>query len=208
MLHQKTIAKLAPLITNYKTQNNKSKNMIFSFRVVSDEVDNFRRDIQIDADASFLDLRNAIYESVGYDKNQMCSFFLCNNDWERTREITLEDMGLDASEDAYIMEDTILSDELEDEGQRLMLTFDYLNDRSFYMELRKTEPGKTLLEALCSSSMGVAPKQESELEIPEAKPAKTSVKAVEDFDEDFYGSDSYSDDEFEAGGFDEMTLEE
>lgn len=182
--------------------------MIFNFRVVSDEVDNFRRDIQIDADATFLDLRNAIYDSVGYDKNQMCSFFLCNNDWEREREITLEDMGLDASEDAYIMEDTILSDELEDEGQRLMLTFDYLNDRSFFMELKKTEPGKSLVDALCSSAMGTAPKQESELEVPEVKPAKNAAKTVEDFDEEFYGSDSYSDDEFEAGGFDEMTLEE
>lgn len=182
--------------------------MIYSFRVVSDEVENFRRDIQIDADASFLDLRNAIYDSVGYDKNQMCSFFLCNNDWEREREITLEDMGLDSSDDAYIMEDTILSDELEDEGQRMMLTFDYLNDRSFFIELRKTEPGKSLLEALCSSSMGSAPEQESELEVPDVKPVKGNAKAVEDFDEEFYGSDSYNDDEFEAGGFDEMTLEE
>ncbi|MDE6818695.1 MAG: hypothetical protein K2J09_05920, partial [Muribaculaceae bacterium] len=92
--------------------------MIYNFRVVSDEVDNFRRDIQIDADATFLDLRNAIYESVGYDKNQMCSFFICDNEWEKEREITLEDMGLDASEDAYLMEDTLLSEEIDDEGQR------------------------------------------------------------------------------------------
>ncbi len=182
--------------------------MIFNFRVVSDEVDNFRRDIQIDADASFLDLRNAIYESVGYDKNQMCSFFLCDQDWERKREITLEDMGLDASEDAYIMEDTILSDEIEDEGQRLMLTFDYLNDRSFYIEMKSLVPGKSLIDALVASSMGVAPKQESVLEIPDAKPSKNSAKGVDDFDEEFYGTDSYSDDEFEAGGFDEMTLDE
>ena len=182
--------------------------MIFNFRVVSDEVDNFRRDIQIDADASFLDLRNAIYESVGYDKNQMCSFFICDQDWERKREITLEDMGLDASEDAYIMEDTILSDEIEDEGQRLMLTFDYLNDRSFYIEMKSLVPGRSLIDALVASSMGNAPKQESELEIPELKAGKTNAKGMEDFDEEFYGTDSYSDDEFEAGGFDEMTLDE
>ena len=43
--------------------------MIFNFRIVSDEVDNFRREIQIDADATFLDLKNAICESVAYDKN-------------------------------------------------------------------------------------------------------------------------------------------
>lgn len=183
--------------------------MIYSFRIVSDEVDNFRRDIQIDADASFLDLRNAIYDSVGYDKNQMCSFFLCDSEWEKEREITLEDMGLDSSEDAYIMEDTILSDEIEDEGQRLMLTYDYLNDRSFYIELKQSMPGKSLEEPLVASAMGNAPRQESELDFPEASAtAAKAAKAVEDFDEEFYGSDAYNEDEFQAGGFDEMTLEE
>lgn len=183
--------------------------MIYNFRIVSDEVENFRRDIQIDADATFLELRNAIFESVGYDKNQMCSFFICDDDWEKQREITLEDMGLDASEDAYLMDETILSDEIEDEGSRLMLTFDYLNDRSFYIEMKKSETGRNLSEPLCTSSMGQAPAQESELEELDIKPAaKTSTKSLEDFDEDFYGTDSYNDDEFDAAGFDEMTLEE
>ena len=45
-----------------------TQQMIFNFRIVSDEVDNFRREIQIDADATFLDLKNAICESVAYDK--------------------------------------------------------------------------------------------------------------------------------------------
>ena len=39
--------------------------MIFTFRIVSDEVDNFKREIKIDADNTFLDLRNAICDSVG-----------------------------------------------------------------------------------------------------------------------------------------------
>lgn len=184
--------------------------MIFNFRVVSDEVDNFRRDIQIDADATFLELRNAIYDSVGYDKNQMCSFFICDDDWEKEREITLEDMGLDSSEDAYLMEDTILSDEIEDEGQRLMLTFDYMNDRSFYIEMKKSETGRNLMDAFVTTSMGAAPAQESELEFPTVDAAKTNVavKRVDEFDDEFYGSDSYNDDEFEAGGFSDMTLDE
>lgn len=182
--------------------------MIYNFRVVSDEVDNFRRDIQIDADVSFLDLRNAIYDSVGYDKNQMCSFFICDDEWEKEREITLEDMGLDASEDAYLMEDTILSDEIEDEGQRLMLTFDYLNDRSFFIEMKKSEPGKNLMEPLVAGAMGTAPEQESELEVPEVTKATAATKAVDDFDAEFYGTDQYNDDEFEAGGFSDMTLDE
>ena len=80
--------------------------MIYTFRIVSDEVDNFKREIQIDADATFLDLRNAICNSVGYDKTQFSSFFLCDEGWERGQEISLEDMGSDSSEDVYLMEDT------------------------------------------------------------------------------------------------------
>lgn len=183
--------------------------MIFNFRIASDEVDNFRRDIQIDADSTFLELRNAIYESVDFDKNQMCSFFICDDNWERRREITLEDMGLDSSEDAYLMDETILSDEIEDEGQRLMLTFDYLNDRSFFIEMKKSETGRNLSEPLCTSSMGKAPDQESVLEdLTAVKAAKTVTGKIEDFDEDFYGSDQFSEDEFNAAGFDEMHLDE
>ena len=73
--------------------------MIFNFRIVSDEVDNFKREIQIDADATFLDLKNAICDSVDYDKNEMSSFFLCSSDWEKEKEITMEDNGSDSSDD-------------------------------------------------------------------------------------------------------------
>ena len=90
--------------------------MIFNFRVVSDEVDNFRREIQIDTTATFLDLKNAICDSVGFDKNEMCSFFLCDEGWEKEREITLEDMGTDSDQDAYLMDETVLEDFIDDEG--------------------------------------------------------------------------------------------
>ena len=50
--------------------------MIYNFRIVSDEVDNFKREIQIDADATFLDLRNAICDSVCYEKTQLSSLLM------------------------------------------------------------------------------------------------------------------------------------
>ena len=114
--------------------------MIYNFRIVSDEVDNFKREIQIDADATFLDLRNAICDSVGYDKTQFSSFFMCDEGWEREQEICLEDMGSDSSQDVYLMEDTPLSDFIEDEGQRLVWVFDYLTDRSFFLEMKRSVP--------------------------------------------------------------------
>ena len=183
--------------------------MIYKFRIVSDEVDNFKREIAIDADASFLSLRNAICDSVGYDKSQMNSFFLCDNGWEKGKEITLEDMGSDSSEDVYLMDESIISDFIEDEGQRLIFVFDYLTERAFFMELKTTEPGKHLQDPLCTLSMGQAPAQFVDIDDFEAKiDAKTAASiAASDIDEDFYGSDEYTPDEFDAAGFDEMTFE-
>ncbi len=186
--------------------------MIFNFRIVSDEVDNFKREIQIDADATFLDLRNAICDSVGYDKGQFSSFFLCDDGWERGQEICLEDMGSDSSQDVYLMEDTPLSDFIEDEGQRLVWVFDYMTDRSFFIEMKRSVPGKSLKDPLCSISMGEAPSQFVNLDDfdaqIDAKAAAHAAAQATDLDDDFYGSSEYNEDEFDAAGFDEMTFDE
>ena len=52
--------------------------MIYKFTMVSDEVDDFMRDIMIDSEASFFDFHEAILNSVNYTKDLMTSFFLCN----------------------------------------------------------------------------------------------------------------------------------
>lgn len=177
--------------------------MIFNFRLVSDEVDNFRREISIDADATFLDLRNAICDSVDYDKNQMCSFFICDDNWEKGKEITLEDMGSESDEGVYLMDETILSDYIDD-GQRLIFVFDYMTDRCFFIEMKKSVPKEP---TPCVHSIdGHTSPQTMDLEEFEAKNA--AATQVDDLDEDFYGSDEFNDDEFDAAGFDEMTFDE
>lgn len=184
--------------------------MIYNFRIVSDEVDNFKREIQIDADATFLDLKNAICDSINYDKNQMCSFFICEDNWEKDKEITLEDMGSDSSEDVFLMDESVLSDFVEDEGQRLLFTFDYMTDRSLFMELKSIITGKSLKDPLCTLARGEAPKQTVDLDEFDAKSDAKAVAAVSaeesDLDAEFYGSNEYNPDEFDMEGFDEMTF--
>ena len=183
--------------------------MVFNFRLVSDEADNFKREIAIDSDATFLDLRNAVCDSVGYDKGQMNSFFLCDEGWEKEKEITLEDMGSDLSSDVYLMDECTLGDYLDDEGQRLIFVFDYLTDRSFFMELKKTEPGKHLDSPLVTVSKGNPPAQFVDMDDFEATIDAKAAKAAadEDFGEDFYGSDEFNEDEFDSAGFDEMNFD-
>ena len=106
--------------------------MVYRFTIISDEVDNFRREIQIDSDATFLDFHNAILKSVGYPNDQMTSFFVCDDNWEKETEVTLEDMGTSSDVDSWIMEETPLSELLEEEKQHLLYIFDPLADRAFW----------------------------------------------------------------------------
>lgn len=183
--------------------------MIYNFRIVSDEIDNFKREIKIDADATFLDFKNAICDSVSFDKNQMSSFFLCEDNWEKIREITLEDMGSDSAEEIFLMEDTIISDHVDDIGQRLIFTYDYLTDRSFFIELKEIITGKTLKDPLCTLSIGNPPPQNIDIDEFEKKvDSKATALSADDFDEEFYGNDAYNDDEFDGAGFDEMKFED
>lgn len=183
--------------------------MIFNFRLVSDEVDNFKRKIEIDADDTFLDLRNAICDAVQYDRSEMCSFFLCDDSWEKEKEITLEDMGTDSDEDTYLMDECILSDYLDDEGQKLMFVFDYMTDRAFFLQLKKIITGKSLKDPVCTLSMGKAPDQHIDMKRFEAEiDAKAAKQAsLEDFGEDF-DEDGYNEDEFDPEGFSDLTFDE
>lgn len=174
--------------------------MIYRFKIVSDEVDNFKREIEIDADSSFLVLRNAILDSVGYTKDEMNSFFLCDDDWSKREEVTLEDMGSEFDEDVWLMDDTHINELVEEEGQRLIFMFDYMTERSFFMELKKIIPGKTLLDPLCTRKEGKAPAQHVDLNDFDAKIEKRAAANADiDLDADLYGDSQYNIDELPEG---------
>ena len=50
--------------------------MIYRFTIISDEMDDFVREIQIDPEATFYDFHEAILKSAGYTNDQMTSFFI------------------------------------------------------------------------------------------------------------------------------------
>jgi hypothetical protein len=171
--------------------------MIFRFLILSDEVDSFVREIKIDSEATFLDLHNTILNSVDYTKDQMSSFFICDDDWSKRTEVTLVDMGSSLEEDTYIMESTRLEELLEDEDQKLLYVFDYLTDRAFFIELREIILGQALVAPICSLSEGLPPPQTINFEAVDLKSNSTST-----LDEDFYGDSDYDPDELDQEGFD------
>ncbi len=170
--------------------------MVYKFKLVSDEVSNFAREIEIDSESTFLQLRNAILESVDFSKDELDSFFLCEDDWTKQEEITLEDMGSSSDRDIWLMEETPVGELVEEEGQKLIFVFDYVTERSFFMELTEIIPGRSLVEPLCIMKKGKAPVQFVDLDEFEVKIDNAAVNQMkDDLDVDFYGDAEYSDDE-------------
>jgi hypothetical protein len=169
--------------------------VIYRFLIVSDEVENFKREIKIDADATFYDLYKAIIDCTGYSDKEMASFVLCDDNWRKEMEITLVKMDTSSDEDSYSMEECVLSDYLEEEKQKLMFIFDYFTERALYMELSEIIPGKKLKQPLCTLSKGEAPPQITNFE------EMTSDTTLQDMGESFYGDESFDMDELDQEGF-------
>ncbi len=169
--------------------------MIYKFVVGSEESRNFKLEIVIDSEDTFVRLRNTILEAAGYDKEQMDTFYICDEEWEKENEVTYADMGQD-DDDLYYMEDTRLDELIEDEGQRLKFVFDYMQGRYFFMRLKETIPGKSLHDPLCSRKEGKAPRETVEFEPAPVAP-KVVVPEPEDFGEEFVGAEGYSEDELQ-----------
>lgn len=174
--------------------------MIYKFRLLSDEVEDFRRDIEIDPDATFYDLHKAILEATGYKDDQMTSFFLCDDRWEKETEITLEDMGSRSDEDNWVMRNTDIGEMVEEEKQRLIYVFDPLADRVFFMELSKIKYGENIENPKCTKSIGEPPVQTIDFEEMMKKNNSGVNNNTDDLDDDFYGCDEYDDEELD--GFD------
>jgi len=175
--------------------------MVYKFTLISDEVDLFVRVITIDSEATFFDLHNAILDSVKYDKNQMTSFFICSDNWEKGQEVTLIEMDSSSEYDNLVMEDTALEELLSDEKQKLLYVFDIISDRSFFIELTEIIPGKDLDVPVCITSKGSAPQQ-----ILSEEAVDLSQKI--NLDENFYGDSEFDEDELNEDGYGDMNFDD
>lgn len=180
--------------------------MVFRIKFISDEVDGFVREIKIDSDATFLDLNQIILDSCSFPDDQMTSFYLCNEDWERGIQITREDMDVScADEDIYVMGDTRLSEFIEDEDQHLEFIFDPFSERSFFLDVVECLPGEHLSDPAIIRVKGKAPKQlmdfDTDLAPIAAAVTATSAPAGSSFDDDLALEGGFNADEIDLEGF-------
>lgn len=179
--------------------------MTLTITLASPEVEDFVLEIMIDANATFLDLHHLILKACKYEEGEKHRFYICDEDWRPEQRILLSDEGITQSdEDLYLMEDTILGDFLEDEGQRLAYRFDPESRRLFLLELTETSFGVRQDKPVVSRRAGLPPVQiEEEEEIPTPTPVVSQQADREaEIDEAFYGDEGFEADEFDPEGFD------
>ena len=169
--------------------------MNLKITLASEEVEDFALEILIDANATFLDLHRLILQACHYkegDKHRINENFQC--------EILLqEEEASQSDEDIYLMEDTMLGDFLEDEGQRLAYRFDPEDRRIFLLELTETSFGTRQEKPVVKRRAGVPPAQTLEAEEPENATTQTTTTEL---DESFYGDEGFEEEEFDSEGYD------
>ncbi|MCQ2324010.1 MAG: plasmid pRiA4b ORF-3 family protein [Paludibacteraceae bacterium] len=181
--------------------------MIYKITFSCEEGDtNFRRVFKADSESTFLDLHKAILASVQYPDDQMTSFFMCNDRWEKEQEVTLVPMASNFEYDNMVMEDTRLSDLLEEQGQRLIYIFDPMFERYFFGSLKEIIPGA--MDGIeCVENTGKAP-QQLQTEDPNAGIVGKDGKADWETDENFYGDSQYDDGDIDMEGFQDLSFDD
>ena len=109
---------------------------VLKFRITVKEQDDFIREIEIKLNQTFRDLHDIIVKSVKLYDNELASFHITNEKWERQFEITLIDMSGEIDEDViegdviktiFLMNETKLNKFIKNKYQRLVYEYDFLD---------------------------------------------------------------------------------
>jgi len=149
------------------------------------------RDILIDESATFEVFYRAILSAYNFNGDQMASFYMSNDDWDKGQEITLMDMTFGEEPDPTpTMNSTMIKTFMEEADQKIILVHDFLRLWIFLIELiavEETAPSQP--EVILS--IGEAPLEDS-------KKVEDNddlfVGDVDDEDEDEFGFDDFDDD--------------
>ncbi|RYM30804.1 hypothetical protein ERX46_17130 [Brumimicrobium glaciale] len=112
------------------------------FRILLDSVKNTEvfRDILINDDFNFEHFYNTILDAFGFSNDQMASFFVSDQDWNKGEEISLMDMSfgqIDEEEAPVEMNSLQLKERISDPKQRFILVHDFLSMWIFLIELHE-----------------------------------------------------------------------
>jgi hypothetical protein len=153
------------------------------FRVLldSDHKDEVFRDVVISNESNFETFYQAIMSSFEFKGDQMASFYVSNDEWDKGHEINLMDMSYD--------------DDALEPDQKFILVYDFMRMWIFLIELIGYE-AENPSEARTVLEVGQAPKENSKEALEEDFFASGGGSEIqgEGLDEDDYGFNDYDDD--------------
>ena len=166
------------------------------FRVLLDSKDKNEvfRDILISDNDNFESFYKAILNSYHFSEDQMASFYMSNEQWDKGHEISLFDMAFDEDPTQIlpsVMRTSMISNYVKESNQKMILVHDFLRMWIFLIELigfeaEGPDSPKTIL------SVGNAPAEDSKSTEDDTLQFETESEISEDEDEFGFG-------EFEGG---------
>ncbi len=134
--------------------------MVLKFRLISNEQDDFIRDIEILDVQTFFHLHEAIQDNLHFDKSQIASFFICNQKWEKEQEITLFELSEEEAAKVLVMDNTKIGDYTQGTHDKMLYVYDIFNERLFFIELVEIlKQDTSIAYPCCSFEKGQAPQQ-------------------------------------------------
>lgn len=108
------------------------------FRVLLDSegANEVFRDILIDSESTYEEFYKNILQNFNFGSDQMASFYMSNDNWDKGEEITLMDMSFGEEESSIpIMSKTKIHEYIEHPDQKIILVHDFLRMWIFLIEL-------------------------------------------------------------------------
>jgi hypothetical protein len=135
--------------------------MVFKFRIISDKVEDFALHIEADAGSTFFDLHEVIQDICNYDPSELSSFFTADEEWDKEVEIEMFPNSSHKKHPTLLMKKTVIGDYLKEKGDKLIYTFDIMNQKSLYIELNEIVMENKLNTPIVTFNRGMAPLQSS-----------------------------------------------
>ena len=108
---------------------------VLKFRIYFEEDDSIYRDVAILHTQSFLDLHKIILKAYEFDSKHQATFFRSNDNWQRGREISLEQYEKEYKAAPLLMHETSIGSEIKNPDQKFIYTYDFVKGWTFLVEL-------------------------------------------------------------------------
>lgn len=186
---------------------------IYRFRVLIDHESEAFRDIEIGSEQTFLDLHNAIKDAFAFIGQEMASFYVSDEAWDKGPEIPLADLGFaEEGEVPALMDQVYISDHIRSTAQRFIYAYDFLHMWMFMVELiHAGDPEAGVQYPRVVMSMGTAPDEHSKEDdltagiLPDDPYAIGDEQHAYDEEEDWGDEEGGEDhDEFGHGNIDDL----